>query len=187
MSQDFSLINQFLIAMPTLDDPNFFQGVTYIFDHNDQGAMGIMINRPMDLTFAEIFSQFDIECTDPSIKTSTFYYGGPVQNERGFIIHSPQGNWETTLSVTEDIAVSSSLDILTAIASGQGPAQYLIALGYAGWGAGQLEEELANNAWLSVPANEHILFHTPNEQRWEAAAASGGIDLSRMSGDIGHA
>lgn len=187
MSRDFSLTHQFLIAMPALQDPNFFHGVTYICEHNEQGAMGILINRPLDITLGEIFRQLDIDAPRDDINGQPVFFGGPVQNERGFVIHHPLGNWETTLPVTKQLGVTSSRDILAAIADGSGPELSLVALGYAGWGPGQLEEEMAQNAWISVPASEALIFSTPAAERWQAAAALGGVDLSRLSGDVGHA
>ena len=181
------LTNHFLIAMPALADPNFFHTVTYICEHNEKGAMGIVINRPMEVSLGDILGQLDIE---PSQSTDTdlpIYEGGPVQMEHGFVIHSPIGAWDSTLEVTPDIAISTSRDILTAIAHNEGPERYLIALGYAGWGAGQLEQEMADNAWLSGPADESILFDMDIEARWSAAAALLGVDVNLLSSEVGHA
>ena len=181
------LANHFLIAMPALQDPNFFHGVTYICEHSDQGAMGIVINRPLDVGLGEILTQMDISSDDPGINARPVYLGGPVQNERGFILHRPPGKWENMLRTSPDIAVTSSRDILEAIAHGRGPEKSLVALGYAGWGAGQLEQELLDNAWISTPAESGIIFDLPDDQRWQAAAASAGVDLTRLSSDVGHA
>ncbi len=182
-----SLSNHFLIAMPTLRDPNFFHGVTYLCEHNREGAMGIMINRPLDIDLAEVLGQMNITRELPDIGNKTILLGGPVQCERGFVVHRPHGDWEATLKVNEDIGITSSRDILEALARGEGPRECLIALGYAGWGPGQLEQEMVQNAWLSVPADEAIIFHTPFEKRWETAAALTGVDINRLSNDIGHA
>ncbi len=182
-----SLRDHFLIAMPNLADPNFFHTVIYLCDHDAEGAMGLIVNRPLDLTLGEIFEQMEIACSDESLASRTVYFGGPVQCERGFVIHRPHGQWESSLLVSEDIAVTSSRDILKAIAEGEGPADCLIALGYAGWGAGQLEEELVDNAWLSVDSDPAILFETSDSERWQAAAALGGVDPNLLSGEIGHA
>jgi putative transcriptional regulator len=149
--------------------------------------MGIMINRPLDITLGEVLRQLDITADDPDISRRPVYLGGPVQNERGFVIHQPHGEWEATLEVTDDIGVTSSRDILAAIAAGNGPQDSLIALGYAGWGAGQLEIEIAQNAWLSAPADSSIIFKAPFQKRWEAAAALAGVDLKKLSTEIGHA
>ncbi len=181
------LTNQFLIAMPGLEDPNFFRSVTYICEHNEEGAMGLIINRPMNMQLGEVFEHIQVKEASPEARQVPIYLGGPVQQERGFVLHSPIGEWEATLKVTDRIGVTSSLDILHAIARDEGPEQKLITLGYAGWGAGQLEQELADNAWLSGPADPDILFNKPNEERWKAAAASLGVDLDLLSGDTGHA
>jgi putative transcriptional regulator len=183
------LANQFLIAMPELRDPNFFHGVTYVCEHNEQGAMGLMINRPLDITMGEVLRQMNIDTdnVDASVLRQPIFLGGPVQCERGFVLHRPHGNWEVTMKITDEIGVTSSRDIIEAIARGEGPEQCLITLGYAGWGPGQLERELAENAWLNVEAHERILFEVAHEQRWEAAAALGGVDLHRLSAQIGHA
>ncbi|HKK13960.1 MAG TPA: YqgE/AlgH family protein [Gammaproteobacteria bacterium] len=179
------LTNHFLIAMPTLADPNFSHTVTYICEHNEEGALGIVINRTMDMQVSEILSHLEIETTGdyPDLPV---YMGGPVQQDRGFVLHEPLGHWEATLPVTDSVGLTASRDILAAIARGEGPARQLIALGYAGWGAGQLEQELAQNAWLSGPADSRILFDTPDGERWQAAAALLGVDLNLISGDAGH-
>jgi putative transcriptional regulator len=187
MSTSHYLTNQFLIAMPGLEDPNFFHSVTYICEHNEEGALGLVINRPLDMKLGEILRHIHLEHAEPEAEQISVHLGGPVQQDRGFVLHEPLGNWDATLKVTERIGITSSIDILEAIAGNQGPERSLIALGYAGWGAGQLEREIAENAWLSGPADPEILFSTPDEQRWRAAAASLGIDLDLLSGDAGHA
>ncbi|MDJ0806975.1 MAG: YqgE/AlgH family protein [Gammaproteobacteria bacterium] len=187
MSQDNHLTNHFLIAMPGLTDPNFFHTVTYICEHSEQGAMGLVINRPMGLQLVDIFEQLDIKVTDPEISNVPVYMGGPVQGDRGFVLHNNDSEWDSTLQVTSDICVTTSLDILQAIAKGKGPARSLITLGYAGWGAGQLEEELAQNAWLNGPAESDIIFKRASEQRWQAAADLLGVDLNLLSSEAGHA
>lgn len=183
-----SLKDHFLIAMPNLADPNFSHTVTYLCAHTKEGAMGIVINKPLGLSLAEIASQLAIQATE-GIDTLSIplYDGGPVQREHGFVVHHPHGNWSSSLLVTDEIAVTTSRDILHAIAHGEGPEQYLIALGYAGWGEGQLEQEMADNAWLSVPADHQVIFELPDEQRWNAAAKRLGIDLNLLSGEVGHA
>ena len=187
MSVETNLTNHFLIAMPGLEDPNFFHTVTYICEHTDDGAMGIVINRPMDLHLADIFEQLEIQVSSPMAADQAVYLGGPVQSDRGFVLHDSSTAWSSTLRVNPEISVTTSLDILEAIASGKGPAQSLIALGYAGWGAGQLESELAQNAWLSGPAESDIIFNRPSQERWQAAADLLGVDLNLLSGDAGHA
>ncbi len=187
MSRTDSLTNHFLIAMPGLADPNFSHTVTYICEHDEEGAMGIIINRPMDMRLGEILGHMGIEASRPGIAERPVLQGGPVQPERGFVLHEPLGEWEATLRVTDRIGVTASQDILRAIAQDAGPERSLVALGYAGWGAGQLEQELADNAWLSGPATADIVFDVPFEQRWQAAATLIGVDLNLISGDAGHA
>ncbi len=181
------LTNHFLIAMPALEDPNFFHTVTYICEHNAEGALGLVINRPLDIRLEEVFNHMDLKDASPGARQIPVHLGGPVQQDRGFVLHEPLGEWEATLKVTDRIGITSSVDILAAIAREAGPEHSLIALGYAGWGAGQLEQEMMDNAWLSGPADPEILFSTPDERRWIAAAASLGVDLSRLSGETGHA
>lgn len=181
-----SLANHFLIAMPALADPNFARTVTLICEHSADGAMGLVINRLTELHLRDILEQLEIETSSPQASLPV-YLGGPVQNNRGFVVHEPLGTWDSTLPVTETIGVSTSRDILDAIAHDRGPDHCLIALGYAGWGAGQLEREITENAWLSVPARRDILFDLAPEQRWRAAAGLVGVDLNMLSGEAGHA
>jgi putative transcriptional regulator len=187
MSSTASLNNHFLIAMPALDDPNFHHTTTYICEHDENGALGVVINRPLEMQLGEILRYMDIEACNEKISSRQVYMGGPVQNDRGFVLHEPAGDWEATLKVTETIGITSSRDILQAIAEGKGPKNSIVTLGYAGWGAGQLENELAANTWLSGPANSKIVFDPPCAQRWQAAAGLLGIDLNLLSSDTGHA
>ncbi len=188
MVEQTFLSGQFLIAMPSLRDPNFAHSVTYICEHNEDGALGLVINRPTTVTLGELLEHMgQSEIAIPEVRSIPIQFGGPVQTDRGFVLHSPCGSWEATLSITQDIALSTSRDILLAMARGVGPDRAMIALGYAGWGAGQLEQEMAANAWLSGPADIDILFDLPMDRRWEAAAASLGIELGLLSGDVGHA
>jgi putative transcriptional regulator len=187
MNANAQLTGQFLIAMPNLADPNFFHTVTYLCEHSPGGAMGLVINRPTELTLAELAEQLDIEITEPVLATTPIYQGGPVQTERGFVLHPGKEDWDNTLQVAPGISLTMSQDILEAIAQGVGPEKFLITLGYAGWGEGQLEEEIAANAWLNGPADPAIIFDTPAESRWRAAAAHLGVELSQLSNDIGHA
>jgi putative transcriptional regulator len=182
-----SLTNQLLIAMPSLQDVNFAQTVTYICEHNENGAMGLIINRPTEIQVGEILEQMDMPAEESLSAGQTVLMGGPVQPERGFVLHSPVGHWEATMQVTDSIGVTTSRDVLAAIASNEGPASAIVTLGYAGWAAGQLEQELVNNSWLTTPVTREILFDLPFEQRWEAAAALLGIDLNLLSGEAGHA
>ncbi len=182
-----SLANQLLVAMPGLGDRNFNQTVTFLCEHNEDGALGIVINRPTELTLGDLAEHMEIESADAAPAATPILSGGPVQVDHGFVLHEPLGDWEATLPVTETLGLTTSRDILGAILSGQGPARWLIALGYAGWGPGQLEQELAQNAWLTVPADPELLFSTPYEARWQEAAARLGVDLNLIAGDAGHA
>lgn len=181
------LKHHFLIAMPHMRDENFAQTLTYLVEHNAEGAMGLVINRPSGLSLADVIEQLDPElqaisaCQDLPI-----FSGGPVQTERGFVLHPSGPQFQATLELGS-LGLSTSQDVLFAIAQGHGPSQHLIALGYAGWEAGQLEAELVANAWLTCPADPHILFDLPAEQRLAAAAASLGVNLSLLSTQAGHA
>jgi len=182
-----NLTNHFLIAMPGLNDPNFYHTVTYICSHNEEGAMGIVINKPLDLVLGEVLEQMDISFEDGIANDTPIFDGGPVQSDRGFILHKYDKGWDSSLKVNDQIGVATSLDILDAIANGEGPEDSFIALGYAGWSAGQLEKEIQENVWLSGPAESHIIFDTPVEQRWNSAASLLGINIDQLSPDVGHA
>lgn len=181
------LANHFLIAMPSLADANFARSVTLICEHSVEGCMGIVINRLTDLHLSDIFDQLGIAPDKASHANDVVYLGGPVQSNRGFVLHEPLGEWESTLPVTDRFGVSTSRDILEAIAENRGPEKFIVALGYAGWGAGQLEREITENSWLSGPANRDIIFNLPVEQRWKAAAQLVGVDLATLSSEAGHA
>ncbi len=168
-------------------DPNFHQTVTYICEHSEHGALGIVINRPLDMALGEVFKQFSLEQADSDLAASPVLRGGPVQTEHGFVIHESTEKWEATASIANSIHVTTSRDILSAMANGNGPKRAVVALGYAGWGAGQLEAEIAANTWLSVPASADIIFETPFEDRWCRAAEILGVDLTTLSPDAGHA
>jgi putative transcriptional regulator len=183
----FILTNQLLIAMPGLADPNFHKTVTYVCAHSDEGAMGIIINRPTNINLGEVLTQMELVATNPKISDLPVFQGGPVHRERGFIIYQPLSHWESMIKVSDECGVATSRDILEAICHGNGPQQALVALGYAGWGAGQLEREMAENAWLNGPANQEILFEIAPERRWESAAALIGVDIDRLAPDAGHA
>ena len=185
--QTTSLTNHFLIAMPALADPNFYHTVTYICAHNEDGAMGIIINRPLGLSLGEVLQQMQVSASSDHIVHMPIYQGGPVQAERGFVLHQPLKKWDSCIEITGDIGLATSRDILRAVACGEGPENILIALGYAGWAPGQLEQEIMGNAWLNAPADIDVIFHTPIEQRWHAAAGLMGIDLEKLSIDVGHA
>lgn len=176
--------HQLIIAMPHMVDPNFASTVTYICEHNEHGAMGIIINRPTELTLGDVFEQMGFGAEH---RREIVYSGGPVQLERGFVIHRPQGDWQATLPIQDGFCLTSSRDILAAYANNEGPEEALIALGYAGWGAGQLEQEIIQNSWLSCPADAEILFHLPHQERLAAAAARIGVDLRLLTNQVGHA
>jgi putative transcriptional regulator len=181
------LTNQFLIAMPAMDDPNFAQTVTLVCEHSERGALGIVINRPLEMSLGDVFTQLGLDASQSRLTAQHVMHGGPVQTDRGFVLHTPGPVWESTLAVSERLHLTTSRDILDALAAGEGPASAVIALGYAGWDAGQLEAEMARNAWLTVDANDRLLFATPVEERWQAAARLLGIDLISLSSDAGHA
>jgi len=187
MNQPAYLTNQLLIAMPTLADPNFNRTVTLICEHTDQGALGIVINRPLGVRLSEIFAQLELKRCNAETSRQIVLHGGPVQQERGFVLHDDARAWDSTLRVCDGISVTTSRDILVAMAKGQGPGHALVALGYAGWAPGQLEREIVENAWLSVTSTPELVFQTPFEDRWEAAAKLIGIDFTRLSSEAGHA
>jgi putative transcriptional regulator len=182
-----SLNNQLLIAMPGMHDPNFSSTVTLICEHNDEGALGIVINRPLDLKLGGLFEQLSLDEVDALTATRPVLSGGPVARERGFVLHIPGANFESSMSVSENIQLTFSRDVLDALAAGTGPEKALVALGYAGWEPGQLEAEMLANTWLNVPASPEIVFDTPFAERRSRAADSIGIDISRLSPDAGHA
>ena len=187
MSDAHYLRNHFLIAMPQLADPHFSQTVTYICEHNKDGAMGIVINRPLEIDLGDVLQHMQITPAEQVNTRASVLAGGPVQTEHGFVLHRPAGEWTSSLKITEGITLTTSRDIMTAIGHHQGPADFLLALGYAGWGAGQLEGEIRQNAWLSGPADPAILFELPLAERWSAAAALIGVDLRLLSSEAGHA
>jgi len=186
MDNATSLTNQLLIAMPDLQDPYFYQAVTLICDHNQHGAMGIVINQPSEIPFKELLAQLDIEDSPQQAEPSIFL-GGPVHEQAGFILHSPEGEWESSIRINQHLCLTSSKDILFAMGEGVGPKKTSLLLGYAGWGAGQLEAEIMSNSWLTAPVTSEILFDIPADKRWYAAAQSIGVDLSKLSSETGHA
>jgi putative transcriptional regulator len=181
------LTNQFLIAMPGMDDPNFAQTVTLVCDHSERGALGIVINRPLNMDLGDVFAQLGLDASQSRVTHEHVLQGGPVQTDRGFVLHSPGPGWESTLPVSDRLHLTTSRDILDALAGGRGPDRAVIALGYAGWDAGQLEDEVARNAWLTAPADETVLFDVPAEERWQAAGRLLGINLLHLSSQTGHA
>ncbi len=186
-----SLRGQLLIAMPGLLDPNFVHSVVYICQHTAEGAMGITVNRPLGLPLSQVFEQLDLDYSPPN-GAQTLLCGGPVEEQQGFVLHrTATKQWQATAAISGDIFLTTSRDIIDDMASDQGPDAALVALGYAGWTSGQLEQELLENAWLTVPPDtellSELLFDTPLEQRAELAATSLGINLSQLSNSAGHA
>ncbi len=173
--------------MPSLADPNFSRTVTLLCEHTADGALGVVINRTVGMALGDVFEQLDIDPKQAHHSDAPIYLGGPVQNDSGFVLHEPLGSWESTLPINETLGLSTSQDILRAIAENRGPDSWLVALGYAGWGPGQLEQEISENAWLNGPADNNIVFRLPDDQRWQAAAAKLGVNLTTLSGDAGHA
>jgi putative transcriptional regulator len=205
-----SLENQFLIAMPSLGDDYFNKTVTYICEHNDGGAMGLIINMPVNMTLQDLLTQIaendnqqanenksSVEAetksgSEQSILCShsleqRVLSGGPIAQNRGFVLHRTQSGWKSSLALNDDIMITTSKDILLALGTDKEPEQYMVTLGYAGWGPGQLETELQANSWLTIDADSDILFNTPIEQRWQKATKKLGIDIAHLSSDIGHA
>lgn len=173
--------------MPGMEDPNFMRGVTLLCQHNEEGALGITINRESEYVLEDVLEQLDLECDDERLAGMPVYMGGPVHPERGFVLHSNDRSWEATVDVGDGICVTTSRDVLEAIVQGEGPEKFLVALGYAGWESGQLEDEMRANAWLNVMASADIIFDSPVDQRWEKAVARLGIDVATLQPAGGHA
>ncbi len=185
-----TLQNQFLIAMPSLEDPFFKRSVVYLCEHNDEGAMGLVINVPVDLSVESLLQQIELQDQAEMIREDLdrpVYQGGPVSQERGFVLHSPVKGFSSSLKVSEELMVTTSKDVLDTLGTDSQPSEYIVTLGYASWEAGQLEQEIAENSWLTLPASTDIIFSTPIHKRWEAAAKSLGIDIWQLSNQVGHA
>ena len=183
-----SLTGHFLIAMPGMGDPNFARGITFICQHNQDGAMGLIVNRLSDYRLGDVLQQMNMPCGRKAVAAAPVLVGGPVQPERGFVLHAAgQREWESSYRINSELAVTTSRDILAAMADGDGPARVLVALGYAGWGAGQLEQELRENAWLTVQADDHVLFDTALDERWGAAVALVGVNPANLTSYSGRA
>ena len=187
MEEFNTLSGKLLIAMPALPDSRFRQTVTYLCGHNSDGALGLVINRPSSMKLGEVFEQLSLDSTDHDLANQSILKGGPVNRERGFVLHEAGGSWDSTISICGNIEVTTSRDVLSALAGGMGPRRALLALGCAGWGEGQLEQELRSNSWMVVDATEEILFDTPYEQRWAASAALLGVDVARLGLHAGNA
>jgi len=179
---------QFLIAMPSLAEPPFARGVAFLCQHGEDGAVGLLINQMSEYRLGDVLAQMNLQCEDPDIADNAVLIGGPVQQERGFVLHREPGHWDSSYRVNDEWSVTTSRDILVAMAAGQGPGRAVVALGYAGWEPGQLEQEVMDNAWLTTRADERIIFDTPLDERWTAAARVLGVrDPSQIAGYAGHA
>jgi putative transcriptional regulator len=182
-----SLANNLLVAMPSLADGHFAQSVTLVCEHSDKGALGIVLNKPLEMKLGDVLAQMKLDASEPKTAELPVLRGGPVHTDRGFVLHRPGGAWDSTHKISEQVQVTTSRDVLAAIARGEGPRDAFIALGYAGWEPGQLEQEILDNAWLSLPVNEQLIFEVPFEQRWQAAWQMLGVHSSRVSLVAGHA
>jgi putative transcriptional regulator len=185
--QTSNFTHHFLIAMPAMADPFFARTLTYICEHNEQGALGLVVNRPIDMTLAALFERLNLETGARGLAETPVYFGGPVQTDRGFVLHGPVGKWSSTLPVLDRLGLTTSRDILEAVSHGAGPARMLLALGYSGWAAGQLEHELQQNAWLTVAAQDSIIFDVPAEERLPAAMELLGVSYATLADEAGHA
>jgi putative transcriptional regulator len=185
-----NLANHFLIAMPTMQDPVFGGTVVYVCEHNENGVLGVVINKPTDMTMQVLFERIDLKLQgglDQPIVDEPIMFGGPVQDDRGFVLHTPGARYSSSLTVTEEVAFTTSIDVLEAVAAGQGPQRMLVSIGYSGWSPGQLEDEISRNGWLTVGADPRILFDMPIEDRYVAAMKLLGIDPLMLTSEAGHA
>ncbi len=183
-----SLQNQLLVAMPSLDDPFFGRTVTFICEHNDEGAMGIVLNQPLELTVSDLLAQLDVAHDGQCLNAKqAVVAGGPVQPDRGFILHTPKAGYSSSVAISDDIMITTSQDILADLASANAPDKFLLALGYAGWTAGQLEQEIADKSWLVLPASSLVVFDLAHDEKWQGAALHNGISLWQLSNVAGHA
>jgi len=178
---------QLLVAMPTMPDPRFERSVIFLCAHSKDGAMGIVINKPLEsLSFSELLDQLGIKTQNVNDRIGV-HFGGPVAEGRGFVLHSSDYMHDATMVVDNEFALTATVDVLKALAKGEGPRDSLLALGYAGWAPGQLDEEIQNNGWLTVPADEEVVFRLQNELKWRSAVSRLGVDISNLSGEVGHA
>lgn len=182
-----NLTNHFLVAMPGMADSNFGGSVVFVAEHSAKGALGLVINRPMEIDLQSLFERIDLKLEIAPLRSAPVYFGGPVQTDRGFVLHQPLGTWNSTVTVGDSLGLTSSKDVLEAVAVGAGPSRLLVTLGYAGWGPGQLEDEIARNAWLTVKADPDVIFETPVAQRLNRAFGLLGIDPAFLSASAGHA
>jgi putative transcriptional regulator len=185
--QKVNLTQHFLIAMPNMVDPHFAKTLTFICEHNEQGALGVVVNRPIEMNLQTLLEQISIPLDTDAFRLIPVHFGGPVQIDRGFVLHTPLGQWQSTLAVNSEIGLTTSKDILEAVARGAGPKRIFVTLGYAGWAPGQLEHELSQNAWLTVQAKPEVIFEMPAEERLPAAMSLLGVDYAKLSEQAGHA
>lgn len=181
------LTHHFLLSMPNMSDPIFSGTLLFVCEHTKDGAMAVIVNRPLGITLPALFSQLKIDFSHSTAKDLPVYFGGPIQTDRGFVLHQPLGNWQSTLAVSDKMGLTTSKDILTAVGIGTGPEALFITLGYAGWEAGQLEHELSQNAWLSVEADPAIIYTVPSDERYNAALKLLGIDRGMLTAEAGRA
>lgn len=173
--------------MPNIGDPIFSGTVIFVCEHTNNGAMGVIVNRPLGINLPTLFSQLSIDFSESTVKNLPVYFGGPVQTDRGFVLHQPLGNWQSTLAVTDQMGLTTSKDILSAVSEGHGPDTLFITLGFTGWEAGQLEHELSQNVWLSVEADPSIIYTLPSDARYDAVLGLLGIDRGMLTSEAGHA
>ena len=185
--QTASLVDRCLIATPAIKDPIFASSLVYICEHNESGSMGLVINHETSQILDDVFQQLDIQCEDDTIKNQPVYVGGPVQLEQGFVLHSNAGHLQNSVEVSDGIHLTSSLDILQAVANGKGPQDYLVILGFSGWASGQLESELQQNSWLTAACDADLLFHQKPEDKWQVAFDTLGFDINMLSPVSGNA
>jgi len=193
-AESINLTNQFLIAMPGMGDGTFSGTVVYLCEHNENGALGLVINKPIDIKLKNLFEKVELSLDREDLAEAPVYFGGPVQTERGFVLHEPLqgqqgdgGHYNSTLQIPGGLEMTTSKDVLEALSSGAGPKKILVTLGYSGWAAGQLEEEMSRNGWINVGAEPAIIFDTPFDQRYDKALSLLGIDSRMLSQEAGHA
>jgi putative transcriptional regulator len=187
MPANIHLTDHFLIAMPAMEDNCFAKSLVYIAEHNDQGALGVIVNRPIDMMLSTLFQRIDLSFMSESMENQPVFFGGPVQTDRGFVLHRPLGAWQSTLAVNAQIGLTTSRDVLQSAGQAGHPSDIVVTLGYSGWASGQLEHEIGQNAWLTVPADPRILFELPYEERLPSALELLGVNLANLAGQAGHA
>lgn len=189
MATEFAsdLSNHFLIAMPSMADPNFGGSVVFVAQHGADGALGVVVNRTMEMDLGALFERIELARPVAAIAAAPVHFGGPVQPDRGFVLHQPVGAWNSTVVVGDSLGLTSSKDVLEAVSDGEGPSRMLVTLGYSGWGPGQLEDEISRNAWLTVEASPDLIFDTPVDERFARAFGLLGVDPAFLSAGAGHA